>query len=312
MSNMSFIKLENNISSLLCCSFCKSNIEINESGAHCATCGSQFSKRKINTGSQEEDIIDFKIAYPKEFLPDGYTKWHELQQEFEDYHDHYNDLDNKKYYLEEIDAVKEIYTDIFPMSGKILDVGGNQGRLRYYINFDEPETDYLSVDPYLNVFQHVGKKTVLLDAFPCLKSPCNFVSGSAENLPVKSQSFDWVHMRSVIDHFENPFFALKEAYRVLKPNGKLLVGLAIEEKGMDESLFQRLQKKVSNEGVGSLKSAITRRIKGLAKGHHDDHMFRFDDQDLISLIEKCGFKIDKIHWQKPPFSYCIYVSAIKS
>lgn len=311
MNTISFTKLESSIIELLACSFCKSSLDLSEKSAECKTCGTSFDSMSINTGKKNESIFDFKIRYPKEFIPEGYEKWSELQVEFEEFHDHYNDLDNKKVYLDEIDSVKEIYEEEFPLKGKILDVGGNQGRLRHYLDLNSKENDYLSIDPYINVFENVAQYSTLLQSYPCLSEPCNFISGSAENLPIKSESFDWVHMRSVVDHFENPFFALKEAYRVLKPGGSILIGLAIEEKGLDEPLFKRISNKISNEGVSSLKKAITRRLKGLAKGHHDDHMFRFDDKDLLSLLERCGFKIEKTHWQKPPFSYCIYVSAKK-
>lgn len=312
MDSTSYIKLESDIASLLCCPFCKSDISLSENEALCSSCGSQYRSKLVNTGSQKEKVFDFKIDYPKEFMPDGHVKWSELQNEFEDYHDHYTELDNKNYYNDEIDSVREIYQTEFKLSGKILDVGGNQGRLRHYLDLENPENKYLSIDPYINAFENISKSNILLNSYPCLSQSCNFINGSAEFLPIKSQTFDWVHMRSVIDHFENPFFALKEAYRVLKTGGHLLIGLAIEEKGMDASLPQRIINKISNEGLPSIASAVQRRVKGLIKGHHDDHMFRFGDEDLISLVKKCGFEIEKIHWQKPPYSFCIYISGKKS
>ena len=42
-------------------------------------------------------------------------------------------------------------------------------------------------------------------------------------------------MRSDIDHFQDPYLALKEAHRVLKPNGMLLIGASIENKEYDRN-----------------------------------------------------------------------------
>ena len=66
-----------------------------------------------------------------------------------------------------------------------------------------------------------------MKAYPCLIEPCNFLLAQAERLPFKNNSFDWVHMRSVLDHLEDPYVALKEAYRVLEPGGSLLIGLTV-------------------------------------------------------------------------------------
>lgn len=302
------ITSQSNISKLLCCPFCKSDLSLEANNIGCQSCGSKFLNRKTKSG---EDVLDLKINYPKQFSPDGHVKWAELQTEFEDFHEHYTDLDNEKVYLDEIDSVKEIYENEFDVKGDVLDVGGNQGRLRHFLKNNNNENIYVSIDPCHFVFDEVAAKPALKRVYPCLEEPCNFISASAENIPFKNQTFDWVHMRSVIDHFENPYFALKESYRVLRPGGKLLIGLAIEDKGHGGPLLERVSNKIKNEGIGSVVSAVDRRVKGLLKGHFDDHMFRFSDEDLKSLIVECGFEIEKSIWQKPPHDYCIYISAVK-
>ena len=50
----------------------------------------------------------------------------------------------------------------------------------------------------------------------------------AEFLPFKEKSFNWVHMRSMLDHVQVPDLALKEAKRVLKDDGSILIGLTVE------------------------------------------------------------------------------------
>ena len=109
--------------------------------------------------------------------------------------------------------MREIYTDEFKLSGAILDVGGERGRLRHFL---APSCQYLSVDPF-DCFVGLEKFPNLLRAYPSMAQPCNFVIGQAERLPLRPASFDYVHMRSVIDHFQDPFLALCEARRVSSP-----------------------------------------------------------------------------------------------
>ncbi len=66
-----------------------------------------------------------------------------------------------------------------------------------------------------------------------------------------------------------------------------------DDKGHGGPLIQRVSNKIKNEGIGSVVSAVDRRVKDLLKGNFDDHMFRFSDEDLKSLIVECGFEIEK-------------------
>ena len=83
--------------------------------------------------------------------------------------------------------------------------------------------DYLIVDPYMNTFARVDDLKELTKAYPRIKEKVNFVSGYAEHLPLASQSFDHVHMRSMIDHVYNAEVAVAEAYRVLKQEGIFII-----------------------------------------------------------------------------------------
>lgn len=47
--------------------------------------------------------------------------------------------------------------------------------------------------------------------------------GTATELPFDSGSFDTVLMLQTLEHVEEPLVALSEAYRVLRPNGLLVV-----------------------------------------------------------------------------------------
>jgi ubiquinone/menaquinone biosynthesis C-methylase UbiE len=224
-------------------------------------------------------------------------------------------VDSLHEYLNEIDSVREIYTKEFGISGKVLDVGGHQGRLRHYL--DDDVSLYVSIDPFVNVFERMDKQPKLIEAYPCLLEPCNFLCADAELLPFKSESFDWIHMRSSVDHFADPFQAFLEAFRCCKTGGNLLVGLAIVDKIHEHAhfasdlplrfvVFNKIINKLRAEGVDGLGKSIWRKLT-----KKDDHIYRFTYEQLLDLFRKTGWKIVKEHWQKPPFDFCIYASAEK-
>lgn len=50
-----------------------------------------------------------------------------------------------------------------------------------------------------------------------------FVKGSAYKTPFKDNTFDLIYNRMLYQHLDQPITALKEAHRILKPNGKVCV-----------------------------------------------------------------------------------------
>ena len=48
------------------------------------------------------------------------------------------------------------------------------------------------------------------------KNKFNFIVAFAEFLPIKNSVFDFVHMRSMLDHVQVPDLVILEAHRVLK------------------------------------------------------------------------------------------------
>ena len=219
------------------------------------------------------------------------TTWEEGQREFEKQMRTEYMLDNLQIYLDEIESVREIYTEVFHLSGKILDVGGCQGRLRYYLGSDT--TEYTSIDPMPFNLHALEDQPNLLKAYPCLTGPlpypCWFFTGVAEDLHLfHNDTFDWIHMRSVVDHFENPMQAFREAYRVCKPGGHLLVGLAIIDK--IPTTFRSIIRNFMNP---------------------DKHITRLTVEQLHNLYKETGWKVEQEHWQKKPFEYCLYSCVVK-
>ncbi len=253
----------------------------------------------VNTGKEIEAIPDFREINLSDV-------WKTAQEEYIRYHEFYKKLDNEEHFKKEIDSVKGIYRDEFQLSGRILDVGGGQGRLRHFLNNHQLE-NYICIDPFPEAMDGFGKMKNMLSAYNNINEPMYFMAAFAEKLPFKDAIFDWVHMRSVLDHFEDPVKAIQEAKRVLKPGGKLLIGVSIKKgnwlKSPDKPfIIVRVLSKIKR----TLSPDKTPRYKTGA----DDHVHEWSYEELISLISDNGFTIEKEHRQKSPWQNVIYISAV--
>jgi len=301
-------KLDTALIPLLCCPLCKGVLRATPDQFACKACASTYPLTDTRGGA----IYDFRIHRPRYATPLSLQRWSRVQSIYEKVDHAVGERDNLQGYLDEIDAVKEIYTTEFHISGNVLDVGGSQGTLRHYLS-DHEVPIYISVDPFLSAFDQNSQKPNLLHAYSCLSTPLNFLSAHAESLPFVACSFDWVHMRSVLDHLADPYLALKEAYRVLKPDGRLMIGIAVPDRAfaMRDGGLQRVLRRIRTTGVLETLKAVAGKLGGRFLRELDDHAFRLKHEQLRDLLVKAGFRIEKEHWQKPPFTYCIYLSARK-
>ena len=241
----------------------------------------------------KDGIYDLRLL--KTEITSDQRAWTEGQKAYEEVSKKLISDDNIDY-ESEIQLVAKVYQDI-PIKGRCLDVGGNKGTLRKFLNDDQ---EYISCDPFINVFDNIGNRKNYLKAYSFLNEPVNFICCDAEYLAFKSSSFDTVHMRSVIDHFLNPESALLEAYRVLKTTGNLVVGLYVHGgKDGKESFIQKL-KEIVKKILPHL---------GIHK-YTDHHIWHPTFEELSKLIIACGFEISKVHWEEGHDSVC-YISATK-
>jgi SAM-dependent methyltransferase len=223
--------------------------------------------------------------------------WKEGQKEYERWTDSLVSRDSKQLYREEKESVRDVYEAI-PIVGRCLDIGGHQGRLREYLAEDQ---EYVSIDPFRDVFEGLGAQDNLLEVYSSLRNPVNFVCALAEHLPLKNGSFDTAHMRSCIDHFYNPEIALLEAHRVLRAGGQLIVGLYVEG-GRTGALTPKERLK---EGARTLLSLVTNRYK-------DHHIWHPTYAELCALIDGTGFHIETTYWQRAFVDRVCYIRARKS
>lgn len=311
-----YVKLDSEVLEILSCPLCKGDVDSQEGSFVCRGCGSGYERCTLTGDEDEEQVYDFRVNRPAYCLPPALMHWSTVQVKFEHEERWQASVDDLGTYLNEIESVKEIYTREFGITGRVLDVGGSQGRLRHYLDLDSVRL-FVSVDPFIDAFRSLRSRLNLLRAYPQLTEPCNFLACFAEHLPFRRGSFDWVHMRSVLDHLWDPYLAIKEAYRVLHRDGSLLVGLTVrggagaEMQGRKQAtLPAQILKKIGREGVRGVARAARARLTSRL-GEHRDHTFHWSYDDVVDLLDRCGLAVAKEHWQKPPYSTCVYLLARK-
>lgn len=200
-------------------------------------------------------------------------------------------------YTQELEGVREVYEAI-PIKGRCLDVGGHQGRLRAFLSANQ---EYIVIDPFIDAFDSIEDQANLLKTYPFLRDPANFLCAVAEHVPFQENSFDTVHMRSVVDHFESPNLAMCEAYRVLRSGGELVIGLWVEGGKSGKKSAKQLAK-----------DAIRPVLPFLGVWRFTDHhVWHPTYRELCALVESSGFKIDHVHWQSQWQDNVCYIRAIK-
>ena len=124
---------------------------------------------------------------------------------FEEHAQEYDDwfVRHEMVYRAELAAVKSL----MPKSGQGLEIGVGTGR------FAGPLGIRIGVEPA----QAMAEMAQTRGIYP--------VRSDAEALPVAAASFDFVLMVTVLCFLQNPLQALVEATRVLKPRGRLIIGM---------------------------------------------------------------------------------------
>jgi len=123
-----------------------------------------------------------------ELFPQEYDEWFE---------------EHKFAYLSELEALRKA----IPKGEKGLEVGVGTGR------FAQPLGIKIGVDPSERMLEIARKRGI------------EGILGRGENLPFKDGEFDFVLLAFTLCFVEKPLKVLEEAKRVLKPGGRVIVGI---------------------------------------------------------------------------------------
>jgi len=265
----------------LVCPISKSPLSLND-GLLSAPCGFKYSENNFRVG----------LEFSKE--------WSEGQSEYESFEKRWLKMVNHPEKLSDLDSETADVYDEIKMLGDVLDVGGAYGFVIKQAGLDPNR--YVSLDPIdmnwdrLRGYEHINAHYSICQAAARIR-------GFAEFLPFADASFDFVHMRSCIDHFANPNLALMEAFRILRRGGHLVVGISLEGSyKKDQVGLKGLVKRMASN------SPILRQVIELVR--HDHHMFHPTRDSLRELIERNGFKIEKEIWQQA-YHNVVYLQAVR-
>ena len=122
-----------------------------------------------------------------------------FDKNWEDYEDWFER--HKSIYSSELKALKKVIPD-----GLGLEIGVGSGR------FAQPLGAKIGIDPSRNMLKLAKERGIQV------------IQGGGENLSFKDNTFDFVLIVVTLCFVENPVNVLSEARRVLKKDGRLLVG----------------------------------------------------------------------------------------
>ncbi|KKR96546.1 MAG: Methyltransferase type 11 [Candidatus Uhrbacteria bacterium GW2011_GWF2_41_16] len=106
-------------------------------------------------------------------------------------------------YLSELAAIKKV----LPKKGKGLEIGIGTGRFAALLGIQ------YGIDPSANMVRIAKKRKV------------NARVGYGQKLPYRDSAFDYVAIINTLCFVKNPEQVLRESWRVLKKNGKIIVGI---------------------------------------------------------------------------------------
>jgi SAM-dependent methyltransferase len=134
---------------------------------------------------------------------------------FEAYAQDYDDwfVRHEAVYRSELAAVESLR----PATGQGLEIGVGTGR------FGGPLGIRIGVEPARAMAEMARVRGIRI------------IRGDAEALPVANASFDFVLMVTVLCFLKNPLQALVEATRILKPHGRLIIGIIDPESPLGRS-----------------------------------------------------------------------------
>jgi arsenite methyltransferase len=178
----------------------------------------------------------------------------------------------------------------------LLDVGCGDGLIAFRALEKSATSTVIFSDVSQNLLNHTRSVAEKLT----IAHRCQFLLGSAEQVPIQSRSVDVVTACCVLIHVAAKQSAFNEFFRVLKPGGRMSIFEPINRLSLSEPehLF-------SGFDVTPIIS-IAAKVKAIYFRNQPpatDPMLNFDERDLFDFAEKAGFDALQLEFQikrEPP------------
>jgi len=119
------------------------------------------------------------------------------------------------------------------------------------------------------------------------KKGISVLNAVAEHLPYKSLQFDFVLMNFCISYFEDVPESLREAHRVLKRGGCLIIGFIDKDSRIGQDYEQRKQESLFYKSANLYRvSKVEKEVKAAGFKKLEFLQTLFEDLDGIKTIEK--------------------------
>jgi demethylmenaquinone methyltransferase/2-methoxy-6-polyprenyl-1,4-benzoquinol methylase len=175
---------------------------------------------------------------------------------------------------------KNLILSLNPSNNKnLIDVACGTGDIaKLYIESTNEEADVMCVDPNINMINSSKKR---LNNFKNIK----WSLSNAENLKIKSNSYDFYTISFGLRNTKNIKKSLEEAYRVLKPGGKFV---CLEFSKIENKNFNLIYKKYSKiiPSIGKFVVGDDKPYEYLVKSIENF----INQEELVELMKKSNFQ----------------------
>jgi SAM-dependent methyltransferase len=206
-------KISNNVLNILVCPHCGALLSNSNQCATCTSCQLHFhytDSGALDLRLQKKKIYHYDFSLGTSLLPESGFEFNVLQKNNTPEVD-FSNIDIPFHITKEtMGYFPKAKTD----TSLMLDLGcGNT--------------------VHREICEHAGFEYLGLD----YKSDDSQILGDAHSLPFKNKTFEFILSIAVLEHIRFPFVMMKEAYRVLKPNGIFIGTVAFLEPFHGDSFY---------------------------------------------------------------------------
>jgi ubiquinone/menaquinone biosynthesis C-methylase UbiE len=177
----------------------------------------------------------------------------------------------------DINPDRDIFDRFLPQQGLILEGGCGLGQ--YVVIWSNDSRKVVGLDFTLNPLKNLKQHYPEFSNY--------VVNGDVSKLPFPDNTFDAYYSGGVVEHFEDgPYEALSEAYRVLKPNGYLIISVPFYNlvRFMNNHLFYRLG--MNGKGIWLKRPSSKIKFSG-----YNFFQYAYKKQEFKSFLEQAGFNV---------------------